>query len=538
VINYVYDSLYRLTAADYSSGEYFHYSYDPVGNRLTEQTQGGTNTYAYDAANRLTSVDGVPFSWDDNGNLLSDGVSTYSYDHANRLTSAVRGVNAYSFAYNGLGDRLRQTLNGAPTSYTLDINTGLTQVLADGTNTYLYGGSRIGEQQPGGWQYHLGDALGSVRQLTSATGTVTLAQSYEPFGSTLTYAGLASTVFKFSGEQTDETGLSHLRTRYYASASGRFLSRDLWDGNPRQPLTLNPFLYALDNPATYVDPSGRVVSPTGAQTCALYFFSNGLLPSPTTSAQALVDLCGNFYSQGFWREFILPAGIGNYDCEVMGQSPWVKPTTAAGLFGDFICERGPDHVHFDGRDKLTHKLAHSLLLHRLRMEFYDSGPLGPREERLGSILDYLAEWRDLKNESGFPIAQVLGSIDISVGWAAGGRVRFMVHNRMDLASGTHLIGRFPPEGQGRNPLSLEEVITVNPALKSQLAWWVLATHTDPSRGRIVSILRPRTRDLTGPGMGGGNFEQTFVWTERNVACDVSDKPWPAYLALLEIGAGH
>lgn len=29
--------------------------------------------------------------------------------------------DTYDFAYNGLGDRLRQTVNGAATEYTLDI---------------------------------------------------------------------------------------------------------------------------------------------------------------------------------------------------------------------------------------------------------------------------------------------------------------------------------------------------------------------------------------------------------------------------------
>ena len=35
-INYVYDPLYRLTEANYSDGRYFRYTYDSVGNRLTE----------------------------------------------------------------------------------------------------------------------------------------------------------------------------------------------------------------------------------------------------------------------------------------------------------------------------------------------------------------------------------------------------------------------------------------------------------------------------------------------------------------------
>ena len=56
---------------------------------------------------------------------------------------------AISYGYNGLGDRLSQTVNSVTTNYTLDMATGLTQVLADGTNTYLDGLGRIGEQQPG-----------------------------------------------------------------------------------------------------------------------------------------------------------------------------------------------------------------------------------------------------------------------------------------------------------------------------------------------------------------------------------------------------
>lgn len=104
-IDYVYDPLYRLTAADYSSGEFFHYSYDEVGNRLTQQTLAGTNSYTYDAPDRLIDRDGVAFTWDATGNLLSDGLRSYAYDHANRLTQVVQGLDTYTFTYNWLGDR-------------------------------------------------------------------------------------------------------------------------------------------------------------------------------------------------------------------------------------------------------------------------------------------------------------------------------------------------------------------------------------------------------------------------------------------------
>jgi hypothetical protein len=39
-------------------------------------TAEGTTTYTYDAANRLTSVGGVPYTWDARGNLIGNGVFT------------------------------------------------------------------------------------------------------------------------------------------------------------------------------------------------------------------------------------------------------------------------------------------------------------------------------------------------------------------------------------------------------------------------------------------------------------------------------
>jgi YD repeat-containing protein len=54
----------------------------------------------------------VTYIWDANGNLLSDGASTYTFDHANRLKSATQGSNTYTYAYNGIGNRVSQAVNG------------------------------------------------------------------------------------------------------------------------------------------------------------------------------------------------------------------------------------------------------------------------------------------------------------------------------------------------------------------------------------------------------------------------------------------
>ena len=37
-IDYIYDSLYRLTEANYSNDDFYHYTYYAVGNRLTQES--------------------------------------------------------------------------------------------------------------------------------------------------------------------------------------------------------------------------------------------------------------------------------------------------------------------------------------------------------------------------------------------------------------------------------------------------------------------------------------------------------------------
>jgi RHS repeat-associated protein len=120
--------------------------------------------------------------------------------------------------YAGLEDRHQQ--NGIK---------GLTQVLSDGTNTYLYGNGRI-SQQATQTEYFLGDTLGSVRQLTDTAGAVTLTQSYSPYGETISSIGNGATAYQYTGEMRDANGLTYLRARYYNSSDGRFLSRDTWGG--------------------------------------------------------------------------------------------------------------------------------------------------------------------------------------------------------------------------------------------------------------------------------------------------------------------
>ena len=277
---YTYDSSHPHAVATIERGAGpDNFGYDAIGAMTTREDGSDTWTQGFDEEGRLETLgdgtddwaftydgDGVPFIWDDNGNLIQDDTRIYGYDHANRLTLVLMDGDTYNFAYRCNGksigrfgcesDRVSQTVNSVTTNYVLDQAAKHTQVLSDGTNTYLYGIDRVGEEQPGGWQYHLGDALGSVRQLVDASDTVTLAQSYEPYGSILNSAGVNSTFFQFTGEQLDGTGLAYVRARYYAPYLNQWIQPDTIIPDFRNPQSINSYSYVNNNPINFTDPSG------------------------------------------------------------------------------------------------------------------------------------------------------------------------------------------------------------------------------------------------------------------------------------------
>jgi len=234
---WTYDDLNRVVSVTDPSDQTVGYGYDAVGNRTAlVYPDGHTVQYTFDPGNRLTNVRDpeieVGYNYDAGNHMRgitrTNGVES-SYTYTSNKLSSISGENLnVAFQYNGLGDRLSQTVNGVTTYYALDQAAPLTQVLSDGTNDYLYGLDRIAQVNGSVTEYFLTDALGSVRQLADNTGAVTLAKSYQPFGDALTTTGNGASIYGFTGEQQSQ-GLVYLRSRYYSSAQGRFLTRDIWD---------------------------------------------------------------------------------------------------------------------------------------------------------------------------------------------------------------------------------------------------------------------------------------------------------------------
>jgi RHS repeat-associated protein len=56
----------------------------------------------------------------------------------------------------------------------------------------------------------------------------------------------------------EESNLLYLRARYYEPATGRFLSRDSYEGELENPLSKNLYAYVEGNPVNRVDPTGHL----------------------------------------------------------------------------------------------------------------------------------------------------------------------------------------------------------------------------------------------------------------------------------------
>jgi RHS repeat-associated protein len=285
-VTYGYDSLDRLTSACFQAActknndPLVRWTYDPLGNRLTEKRGATTTTYAYDAGDELVSAGSVAYTYDANGNELSAGSRTFTYDLANRLVSTTSGSTTTTYHYDGDGIRLDATTGGQKTAYLWDASGPLPELVLerDGSGgflrRYVYGAGRISMTTPGGSFYYHRDPVGSVTNVTSSTGKTQWTELYEPFGAvrseTRNDPQAPANPMKFAGEYQDATGLYNLRAREYDPASGRFLQVDPAGPDISTPIT-SAYAYAVARPTTLVDPSGRIPLPADDGVCGADF---------------------------------------------------------------------------------------------------------------------------------------------------------------------------------------------------------------------------------------------------------------------------
>ncbi len=109
------------------------------------------------------------------------------------------------------------------------------------------------------------DNLGSTRLMTDSTGNVVMDQDYMPFGGDLPEVGQTEVLdeeaegYKYTGQkEVASIGLYYYGARYYDPKIGRFITEDSWPGEMVNPQSQNLYVYVMNNPLRYVDPTGNV----------------------------------------------------------------------------------------------------------------------------------------------------------------------------------------------------------------------------------------------------------------------------------------
>jgi YD repeat-containing protein len=182
----------------------------PIGSTSysdTGLTPGANHTYKVSAIDAAGNESAQSTSWA--GAAASGAVTTtYTYDAENRLTALQAGSTVLgTYAYDGAGDRVSKTVAGATTAYTLDLASGLPQVLSEttgsATTSYAYGTGPLEIDKSGTTYWYLTDTLGSVRLLTDSSGATPSTYAYSAFGSTRKTTGSIANEVRFTGERTD-----------------------------------------------------------------------------------------------------------------------------------------------------------------------------------------------------------------------------------------------------------------------------------------------------------------------------------------------
>lgn len=333
VVEYAYDEagrLIRKTDYDAAGDIILDYSYtlDPNGNPLQANvvTPGDPGLsaideeYIYNSANEIVSGKDSDFQHDDNGNWahsLQDSVSRhFEYSAQNQLLTVKRDENAntVSISYDAMGQRVLRETSEESTHYLVDTGASLAQVLrrlpsASPAELSAYGHGLLYTVNADGtdWKAYHYDPQGSAAAITDASGRILDSLTLTPFGMLTDRAERPRHTFMARyGIDCSSQGICYFRDRYYDVKTGRFLSRDPFRGSVLVTNSLNPYLYAMQNPLVYADPSGQTVFAIGLS------FLAGAKVAVGAEALLLVDTSASSVDQavGLMGKFELGAGAG------------------------------------------------------------------------------------------------------------------------------------------------------------------------------------------------------------------------------------
>ena len=289
-----------VVATDYSS--------NVRSNRyqLIVTNNGTAKTLKYDANGNLTNVTTATYT------------NSYEWDAADRLVAINGPTNRSEFTYDGLGRRTKivEKQNGVAVSTNYFVWCGMEMCEArtgtGGTVAKRFFGQ--GEQISGTNYFFTTDHLGSIREMTDSSGTTRARYDYDSYGRTTKLTGNADADFGFTGHYTHAvTGLYLAPFRAYDSNTARWLNRDpiAEEGG------LNLYAYAANNPINLIDPFGLEFGDYYDISATMAYYENiqntsesGWARTGAQIANFLLSMSGAKNAQNSG----VAAGFGHYGC--------------------------------------------------------------------------------------------------------------------------------------------------------------------------------------------------------------------------------
>lgn len=269
-----YDNSHRLIEAKGHFGQ-VSYQYDGVGNRLSRELNGLTETYGYaENSNRLLQVSSTgsdgrfnqrELEYDAVGNIVNDSKAESAkqlhYGANNRLAKVgIEKVGDAVYRYNAKGQRVSKTVGDVTTHFHYDIADRLVaenQISgshAKALREFIYAaGQRVAMvdyEQSEQLLFVINDHLGTPQAIFDASNRIAWSNNSTPFGDLQLASADVNQPLRFPGQYADEeTGYSYNYFRDYDPSLGRYIQSD--------PIGLhggvNTFGYVGGRPVNYYD---------------------------------------------------------------------------------------------------------------------------------------------------------------------------------------------------------------------------------------------------------------------------------------------
>ena len=301
-ISYEYDKEERITRVNDSVDGITEYTYDALGQLVTETKDNQTvvNTMTYDNYGNILTKNGVVYDYDTvwKDKLIKVGDKTITYDEQGNPTQYLghnltwekgRQLKLFekvengstkkviNYTYNANGIRTSKTVDNIRHDYVLDG----AKILREGwnfdetINTYrdilvpLYDNedSVCGIEYNGTAYYFLKNLQGDIIAITDSSGEEVARYSYDAWGVCTVTKDISNcdianiNPFRYRGYFYDlESGLYYLQSRYYDPQVGRFVNGDdiaiiIY---AKLPLTFSLYTYCYNNPVNNIDVSGHL----------------------------------------------------------------------------------------------------------------------------------------------------------------------------------------------------------------------------------------------------------------------------------------